>query len=241
MKYAVILAGGSGKRMKSEISKQFISVSGIPIIVRTIQKIIGIDIFDRVIIAIHSDWNDELLYLINKYKFDKSKIIIVNGGVERIDSIYNAVNHINSSYGIFESDIILIHDAVRPFITKKIIYDSIEALQLHDAVVASLPVVDTILWVENAPFVSSMPIRSKLFHGQAPDSFRLQVLYNALFNLTSNEKKIITGTAQICMLKGIEIFTICGDPINIKITTPFDIKLAEYFCSLEVNNESLCS
>ena len=64
MKYAVILAGGSGKRMKSEIPKQFISVSGIPIIVRTIQKIIGIDIFDRVIIAIHSDWNDELLYLI---------------------------------------------------------------------------------------------------------------------------------------------------------------------------------
>lgn len=233
MKYAAILAGGVGKRMSSTLPKQFIELGGEPIIVRTIRKIVGSGLFDALVIAIHPDWREYLSGLIESAGVDTSSVYVTFGGKERLDSIANTIDYIGGKFGCGEKDDIVIFDAVRPFVSTRIMKDSLDALQHVQAVVAALPVVDTMLWIENGNLVKDMPTRQYLYHGQAPDSFKLVTLRDALQSLTEDEKKIITGTAQICMVKGIDIHTIPGDPQNIKITTPFDIQMGELICQSE--------
>ena len=226
MIYGVVLAGGTGTRMKNgPMPKQFIKLSGVPTIILTIKRMLLVERFDVLIIAIHQSWVEYMNELIAEY-IDDPRIRVIPGGAERLDSIANAVNEA-ALQGVGKDDVIVLHDAVRPFVPVKVLEDSIDGALAHDAVVAAVPAVDTMLWIEEGTIVSDMPDRSKLYHGQAPDSFRLEVLKRSLESLTDEDRKIITGTAQICMLKGIEIHTIPGDRNNIKLTTPEDLITAE--------------
>lgn len=226
--YAAILAGGVGNRMHSAtIPKQFLTLGDRPIIIWTIQKIIRSQAFDHLYVAIHPEWKDYLRDLIDRWEIDANSMTIVSGGKERLDSIENVVDAIYDAHTVDPDDKILIHDAVRPFITDQIIQDSLRALDRHPAVVAAIPATDTMLWIENGTRVDSMPDRSKLFNGQAPDSFRLSILAKSLKELTPQQRRVITGTAQICLLDGIPIHTIPGDPVNIKLTSDSDMLIAE--------------
>lgn len=226
--YAAILAGGVGNRMHSAtIPKQFLTLGDRPIIIWTIQKIIRSKAFDHICIAIHPQWKDYLQELFGKWNIDDSVLTIVSGGKERLDSIENVIDAIYASHTVMPDDKILIHDAVRPFITDRIIRDSLKALDQHPAVVAAIPATDTMLWIEEGDQVDSMPDRSKLYNGQAPDSFRLPVLAKSLKELTPQQRRVITGTAQICLLDGIPIHTVPGDPVNIKLTSDSDMLIAE--------------
>ena len=167
--------------------------------------------------------------LLEKY-FDSeniSKIIIVNGGTERIDSIHNVIKAIDINK-INDDDIIVIHDAVRPFITEKIILDNIECARKYGATVTSVPVNDTILLSTDGNFVDRIPIRKTLFHGQSPDSFNLKTFIELEGKLTDEQKEIITGTSQVCTMNNYPIKMIEGDTINFKITTDADLELAEH-------------
>lgn len=226
--YAAILAGGVGNRMHSAtIPKQFLTLGDRPIIIWTIQKIIRSQAFDHLYVAIHPEWKDYLRDLIDRWEIDAYSMTIVSGGKERLDSIENVVDAIYDAHTVDPDDKILIHDAVRPFITDQIIQDSLRALDRHPAVVAAIPATDTMLWIENGTRVDSMPDRSKLFNGQAPDSFRLSILAKSLKELTPQQRRVITGTAQICLLDGIPIHTVPGDPVNIKLTSDSDMLIAE--------------
>ena len=226
--YAAILAGGVGNRMHSAtIPKQFLTLGDRPIIIWTIQKIIRSQAFDHLYVAIHPEWKDYLRDLIDRWEINTDSMTIVSGGKERLDSIENVVDAIYDAHTVDPDDKILIHDAVRPFITDQIIQDSLRALDRHTAVVAAIPATDTMLWIENGTRVDSMPDRSKLFNGQAPDSFRLSILAKSLKELTPQQRRVITGTAQICLLDGIPIHTIPGDPVNIKLTSDSDMLIAE--------------
>ena len=226
--YAAILAGGVGNRMHSAtIPKQFLTLGDRPIIIWTIQKIIRSQAFDHLYVAIHPEWKDYLRDLIDRWEINTDSMTIVSGGKERLDSIENVVDAIYDEHTVDPDDKILIHDAVRPFITDQIIQDSLRALDRHPAVVAAIPATDTMLWIENGTRVDSMPDRSKLFNGQAPDSFRLSILAKSLKELTPQQRRVITGTAQICLLDGIPIHTIPGDPVNIKLTSDSDMLIAE--------------
>ena len=217
--------------MSAVLPKQFIELQGEAIIIKTIRKIVSSKLFDAIVVIIHRDWKEYLIKLLTRVNFSIEHIFFTEGGKERLDSIRNATRFIVSEFGESQKeDVVVIFDAVRPFVSQQIMQDSLNALLTHDAVVASVPVVDTMLFVEEGTLVHSMPNRSKLFHGQAPDSFKLTILNQALNDLSEEEEKIITGTAQICMLKGIEVHTIPGDPENIKVTTPFDVQLAELLC-----------
>ena len=155
MNYAVILAGGFGKRMKSiEVPKQYYEINNVPIIIYTIKTFVNINCFDYIYLAVNEDYKEYVNTLLEKY-FDSeniSKIIIVNGGTERIDSIHNVIKAIDINK-INDDDIIVIHDAVRPFITEKIILDNIECARKYGATVTSVPVNDTILLSTDGNFV----------------------------------------------------------------------------------------
>lgn len=235
MNLVAILAGGVGCRMNGGVlPKQFIEVKGVPIIITTLKKCLNVKKIDIIYIAIHPSYKDYLLELIQTYDIKKDKIKIVNGGKERLNSIENVINDIYTNFEIKKDDVILIHDAVRPFVSEKLLERCIEQTVIYGATVPVVSAVDTMYIVENG-ILTAMPDRRTLYSGQTPDSFRIPLLKSALDSLTSEEREFITGTAQICMLKGIEVHTVEGDSKNIKLTTTRDLMVAEKFFEEETN------
>lgn len=230
MNYAVILAGGSGKRMKSiDVPKQYYEINGIPVIIYTLNTFIKLDCFNYIYIAVNEDYKEYVGELLEKHFSEEkiSKITLVNGGNERIDSIHNVIEAIDEDK-ITDDDIIVIHDAVRPFVTEKIILDNIEGAREYGATVTSVPVNDTILLSTDGDYVDRIPIRKTLFNGQSPDSFNLKTFIELEEKLTDEQKEIITGTSQVCTMNDYPIKMIEGDTVNFKITTDADLDLAEH-------------
>jgi 2-C-methyl-D-erythritol 4-phosphate cytidylyltransferase len=236
MNYGVILAGGTGERMTGfGFPKQFITLEGTPIIILTLNRMLEVEQFDKVYVVIHPYWKEQLESLIGRYCSSQSnRIVIGEGGSNRIESIQSALDLIEVTYGVNSDDVVVIHDAVRPFVTCRVLENSIDAARKYGAVVAATPATDTMLWIEEDDKVASMPNRSKLQHGQSPDSFRMSVIYQSLKTLTPEQRMQVTGTAQICMLVGYEVHTIQGDRANIKITTPEDLIIAEGLLKEEI-------
>lgn len=224
MIYGAMLAGGVGSRMKSAaIPKQFLEVDGQPIILYTLRNMLKVERFDYIYIATHRDYISYMEKMIQEYIDTPEKVRIIEGGKERMDSIHNVTDAIVADCGLREEDVIVIHDAVRPLVTEKILNDSIDAAREYGACVCGLPAVDTMLFSEDGKVVTNIPERSKLYNGQAPDSFRLKRFLDMQDNLTEEQKKVITGTSQICTMNGQPIYIIEGDALNFKLTTDGDL------------------
>lgn len=229
MNYAIILSGGIGSRVENiDIPKQYYKVNNVPIIVYTLKTFVDINCFDHIYIPVDEKYEDYFISLLETYFNEEtiSQITLVNGGSERIDSIKNAIKVIEKNE-INDEDIILIHDGVRPFITERIILDNLKYVKEFDVCATSSPVNDTIFQSENAKFVDNIPIRSTLFCGQSPDTFNLKKFVYMINNITEDQKKQITGTADICKFFNVPIKMVKGDNINFKITTASDLKIAE--------------
>lgn len=229
MNYGVILAGGNGNRMKNlNIPKQYYEINNKPIFIYTLLAMLKPNVFDKIYIAIQKSYIDLVNDYIKKHvsKENYGKIVVVTGGKERIDTIHNVLKEISSNK-INDDDVVVIHDAVRPFVTEKIIHDSIKYAKKYGAVVASVPVEDTMLVSLDNKQVNSIPNRNTLYRGQAPDSFKLKTLIELEKNLNDKEKKMVTGTSQICTINNYPIIMIPGDSINFKITNDSDLIIAE--------------
>lgn len=238
MNYGVILASGKGKRVKDNINipKQFRELNGIPIIVYTIRKFLDTSSFDYVFIAVSEEYVNCIKQIIDKY-FDEEeskKIIITMGGKERIDSIINAISKIEKVNVINDDDVVVIHDAVRPFVSNKILLDSINNARKYGAVVTSAPVTDTLLISSSGDVVDEIPKRSLYYKGQSPDSFKLKLFIDLLSKLSDEDKAIMTGTSQVCTLNDYPIYMVEGDELNFKITTSSDFIIAEVIAREEV-------
>ncbi|MBX7491428.1 IspD/TarI family cytidylyltransferase [Helicobacter turcicus] len=226
MKIAVVLAGGIGKRMGDvKLPKQFLEINGIATIVLTLKNLLDSRLFDSLYIVIHKDWRQYLYELLTNSLLQIPKENIICGGRERIDSIENALDILKAK-GTNPDDIVLFHDAVRPFITKELLDRGLCAALKYGACVAITPVKDTMIIVENEVALA-MPNRSSLFHGQAPDIFKFGLIYDCIKSLKPEEKLTITGTAQICQRQGVKVHTYLGDERNIKITSIMDLFLAK--------------
>lgn len=231
MIYGAILASGKGTRIKDGIilPKQFRELGDMPIIIHTLKRMLKINKFDKIYIAVSEEYLQYTESLIKKY-LDPSlskKINIICGGKERIDTIENTINSIKKDNGVGETDIIVIHDAVRPFVTEKILNDSIEAAKKYGAVVAAEPVSDTLLISKEGHIVDEIPQRSLYYKGQSPDSFNLKIFIDLLSKITPEDRVKITGTSQVCTMNNYPIHMIPGDEINFKITTSSDIIMAK--------------
>jgi len=214
--------------MGGNIPKQFLSIAGAPIITWTIRRVLECPRFEKVVVAVHPDWEDGFRRMMADAEIDVEKVLLTHGGKERHDSIANAIAAIHAYNDVGEEDVVVIHDAVRPFVTVDILERSISAASEYGACVATIPAIDTMLKVEDGVVVS-VPQRASLYHGQAPDSARILLLERALASLTQDERRTITGTAQILVVKGIPVKAIAGDTRNMKITTPSDMELAEKY------------
>ncbi|RYL95718.1 2-C-methyl-D-erythritol 4-phosphate cytidylyltransferase [Sporolactobacillus sp. THM7-4] len=228
MIYAEILAGGKGTRMGNvQLPKQFMLLDNKPIIVHTIEKFLLNDRFDKIIVVTPKEWMNYTEDIISKYIGKLESIAVVEGGSDRNESIMNGIHYIEKTIGVSDEDIIVTHDSVRPFLTHRIIEENIDMALKYKVIDTVISAVDTIIQSEDGETISDIPVRSTMYQGQTPQSFNIKLLVESYNSLTTEEKAILTDACKICLLKGQKIRMVRGESFNIKITVPYDLKVAE--------------
>lgn len=228
MVFGVILAGGVGSRMGNvEKPKQFLTVGGKPIIIHTLEKFYVNDKFEKIIVLCPEPWIEHTKNLIQKYLKDEGRIVVLSGGATRNDTIMNSITYIEKEYGLDEDTVIVTHDSVRPFVTHRIIEENIKYAIEYDACDTVIPATDTIVQSDNNKTISSIPDRSKMYQGQTPQSFKAKKLKDLFLSLSEEEKEILTDAAKIFVIKGENVHLVEGEVFNIKITYPYELRVAE--------------
>ena len=228
MIYAAVLAGGVGKRMgNAEKPKQFLTIGEKPIIVHTVEKFVMCSEFEKLIVLTPTRWIEHTRNILSKHIPDMTRVLVTAGGDTRNETLMNAIAVIEEDGNLDDETIIVTHDAVRPFVTYRIIRDNIDAVLRTGACDTAFPATDTIVQSEDGKIISTVPDRSQLYQGQTPQSFRAKKLRDLYAELTDDEKNILTDAAKIFVIKGQDVEIVRGESFNIKITYPYDIKVAE--------------
>ena len=239
MKVVVIIpAAGLGTRMapahsaldakekKPHPSKQFTELAGTPILVQTLRRFAAADAVSEIWIALRENEINGFRERLNQEALGK-RIELVVGGEHRQQSVEHALSAITAA----PDDMVLVHDAVRPFVTSEIIHDVIEAAKKYGAAIAGLPAIDTVKQVERtaegAIIKATIP-RAGIVLAQTPQGFRYSVIKKA-FDEASADGFMGTDEASLAERSGHEVAVVMGSPRNIKITSPGDMELAEFY------------
>lgn len=216
METVIITAGGIGKRMEATIPKQFIELSGKPILMHTLTCFHNYNPSIQLILTLPNDWISYWKELCTQFQFDVAHEI-VEGGVERYDSIKNALK-------IASGTIIGVHDGVRPLVSTATIQRTFDAARLHKAAIPYLPIHESLRQrIEDSSHAVN---RSEFVCVQTPQCFERDVLIKAY---AQPYHQGITDDASLVEQSGQEIFLVLGNEENIKITTPNDLKIAQLF------------
>ncbi|WP_458404377.1 IspD/TarI family cytidylyltransferase [Methanobrevibacter sp.] len=227
MIFAAILAGGIGSRMGgTDTPKQFLPLGDKPVIIHTIEKFVINSKIDKIIVLTPENYINHTNHLISEFIGKNDDVIVIEGGETRNDTILNSINFIDENFGIDEESIIVTHDSVRPFVTHRIIEDNIEAARKYGACDTVVPATDTIVESINGRTIESIPVRDYFYQGQTPQSFNIKKLFNLINSLTEPEINILTDACKIFTLKDEDVYLVEGEVTNIKITYPYDLKLA---------------
>lgn len=229
MNYAGILAGGIGSRMESKVPKQFLKIADVPILVRTVNAFSENKNIDKIILAMNPQWMDYCLDMLKSYGIESDKIIIITGGATRFLSMVNIVDSAIEDLGgsPSENDYLCIHDCARPFVSSKIISDNIKKAAEYDMVTTSVPTIDTVLISEDGKESTRVPERSTIFCDQGPQTFNIKQFKEIQNNLTQEETDSYMEAGRMYLEKGYRVGIVEGDRMNFKITTEFDMVLAE--------------
>lgn len=223
---AVILAAGSGSRMAGSLPKQFLKIEGKPVLVRTVEAFLRSDLVDRVVVAVAKDWLDYGEHLLEEAFGGAAPISVTVGGGSRLQSLMNACAFLSDAFGIAEDDIVLTHDAARPFVTEKVIAENIKLLDSYDGVTTACPAIDTILVSADGKKVDDIPLRKTMFSVQTPQTFHTAELIETIASLTEAEKNALTDAAKAYLLKKKRVGIVLAEATNLKLTTAADLPLA---------------
>ena len=216
---AIVLAGGRGKRMGSVQSKQYIDLNGKPILYYTLNHFINNKNIDKVILVIPED---ELEFCRNEVldKYNLKIDSIAFGGKERQDSVYNGLKKADGS------DIVLIHDGARPFVSERIIEEGIKYARMYGAAAPGVMPKDTIKVKNQESFSLETPDRNNLVAVQTPQVFDYNIIFGC--HKKVKEKHLdVTDDTMVVELFGNDVYLYEGEYTNIKVTTPEDLILAE--------------
>ena len=226
MNGVVIVAAGTGSRMKMGINKQFIKLEGKEIIAYTIEKFYNNSNIEDIVVVVKEDESEFFKKeIIDKYNFKNIKIAY--GGKERQDSVYNGLKLLDK-----KCDVVLIHDGARPFVSDKIIYNCIEEVKEHKAIVVGVPVKDTIKIIDNDKNIVDTPNRSVLWAVQTPQTFDYNILIDAYKDAY---KSGFYGTDDAMLVEriGYKVKMVEGSYNNIKITTQEDLSVGSQILKIQ--------
>ncbi len=242
-RYAGILAGGIGSRMgNTTMPKQFLKLGTKSIIMHTIDQFLCSSNIDVIIVAIPNQWKSHMESLIEKEYANVKNLVVISGGNTRNETIVNVCNYINNTYETSVNDILVTHDAVRPFVTQRIIEDNVNALTSGEAEVVDTVVsaIDTIVESTDGSFISNIPNRDIMYQGQTPQSFKINSFLDLYLSLNDQEKEILSDAAKVFVMKGKKVKLVMGEHYNMKITTAFDLSLANALLKTEGLNNYDC-
>ncbi len=215
--YALIVAGGSGQRMRNSVPKQFLLIHNKPILLHTVEKFSKTNLFDKIILVLSSNHREQWNQIVKDYSFN-SHITVVDGGNSRYESVKNGLKEVdNDGY-------IAIHDGVRPLVSELLIKKCMNELLVNMSAVPSIPLVDSIRQVSNAS--NEIAERNNFRIIQTPQCFHSDLLKKAYEEIEDFE---LTDDASVFEKFGQKIHLIEGDPMNIKITVASDLLIAEAF------------
>lgn len=227
MIFGGILAGGTGSRMGNyTVPKQFLPLNGKPVIVHVVEKFLVHTELDRVIVGVNAGWLEYMRDIQRKYFRDVEALTVVEGGGDRNGTILAIIEEAKRLGGTSE-DVVITHDSVRPFVTLKMISENIFAAEKHGVCDTVIPATDTIVCSENNMYITDIPVRSKVYQGQTPQSFRIGLFEKVYNEMPEEELSMVTDACKMFMLKGYKVFLVHGSVSNIKITYPFDYKMAQ--------------
>jgi len=216
----VIPASGVGSRFGADIPKQFLDLKGKQILQRTIEAFEQMEIVDTIAVAVPNGFSQ----MVEDYGFSKVKHI-AEGGESRAFSVLSALRALPE-----DTEIVLVHDGVRPFVTEDIVTAVVEAVKKHGAAVACCPVTDTIKKVGSAGKITETPNRSDLWQAQTPQGFTYDVIKNA-YEWAEKEGLLhhVTDDSSLLEMLGKPVFVVESSRRNIKITTVEDVLFGEAF------------
>ena len=224
--FAIFPAAGLGTRMAGPQPKQFLSLGGIPILIHSLRAFAAVPRVTQIVVAVRKTEMERVAFQIAEHGFS-NRVQIVEGGDNRQESVANALAAVHAA----PDDIVLVHDAVRPLIDAATIDRTIDAVEQHGAAIVAMPAVDTIKQVErtaHGALVTSTIPREFIVHAQTPQGFRFGLLQSAFAEATA-DGFIGTDEASVVERAGYPVAVVPGSAVNLKITQPGDLELAEFY------------
>jgi len=216
--YIIIVAGGKGLRMGSDIPKQFLPINGLPVLMRTIRRFREYSERLGIILVLPRAQQNYWRRLCEQYGFDE-RYQIVDGGETRFHSVKNGLALVPDG----EDGVVGVHDGVRPFPSVEVISRCYDEARVRGAVVPTTPVIETLRHMDGSRGGKTVP-RSEYRLVQTPQTFSIALLKTAY---RQDYTELFTDDASVVEIYGHEITLVEGNRENIKITTPYDLKIAE--------------
>ena len=224
MNIALILAAGSGTRMGLETPKQFVLVKDKPLLYYSVKMFESYPELDAIVLVTNKENISLVEEIVKEFNFKKVKAI-VEGGETRQDSVYNGLNKIKEFAS--EDDVVLIHDAARPLVNHRIIFDNIKACNEFGAVDTAIQASDTIVKSSDGSGVDELPLRRELYQAQTPQTFKLGLILEAHEYARNHHIPDVTDDVKLVLSLGKEVHLVEGSKLNFKVTTPEDLDLLE--------------
>lgn len=221
----LIPAAGKGSRMAHSVKKPYLKLAQKPILAHTIQRFEQNSAVDAIFVIVdRDDFRECRSAVLRPYPFTKVQEL-VGGGETRQRSVYNGVRALSA-----DVDFVIVHDAVRPFVTDDIIFACLTAADTYGAAVAAVPVKDTIKVANEDRFIVETPVRDQLWAVQTPQVFRKSLLEEA-HQAAHAHQLTATDDASLVEQLGFPVKLVKGSYANLKITTPIDLRVAEVLIS----------
>ncbi len=228
---AVVAAGGTGTRMKHAVPKQFLEIAGKPILLHTIANIASLEVVRQIIVALPAEHIPAANAILSRQPL-RVPVQCVAGGANRQESVRCGVAHVKP-----DTDVIMVHDAVRPMCDPEMMRRVLEAAWAKGAAIPGLPATETIQRVSRKGRVLATPPRQELFAIQTPQAFHSRILKSAL-DRARGEGFLGTDESSVVRWAGHAVWVVDGSPDNIKITRPMDLDLAEMLLSKRWPNKN---
>ena len=229
MVYAVLLAGGTGTRTGFKIPKQFIQINNKPLLSYCIDKFIQVSDFKKIIVSSPKQYLSETKKLIEDYYPEDKRLVVVEGGRTRQDTLLNSLDYIKK----FDEDCCVVcHDAARIFVSVKQIKDCIKFTKKFGSSSPIIPSTDVIIEI-NDDVISNMPNRFNMVHVQTPQGFYLNEYTDFFSNLSPDEKETVHEIIRVYFLNNEKVYLFDGEQSNFKITTSVDVELARQIINKE--------
>jgi 2-C-methyl-D-erythritol 4-phosphate cytidylyltransferase len=228
---AIIVSAGKGQRFMERKKKQFHLLADKPILAHTLDQFEACSLVRSILLVVsEEDMGYTLKEIVEKYKYRKIAQI-VPGGKQRQDSVKNGMDALAKVV-----DIVMIHDGVRPFVTRAMIEDSIHSAERFGAVVVAMPVKDTIKMSNPDGTVLKTLDRESLWQTQTPQTFQAKVIREA-YTKAAEDGFVGTDDASLVERLGVKVHILPGSYTNIKITTPEDLILAHLFLKMKAQTK----